>query len=802
MTINGNKKKVKKTFKHYHFIGIGGMGMGTLALLMLAKGYVVSGSDLKEGELTRQLTEKGARIHIGHDVRNLEGADCVIYSSAITTSNPEMFHAVSQHMPILRRAELLAELVNKEVGVTVAGAHGKTTTSSMASLLLIKAGLKPTTAIGGIVNNGEGYNANLGIGRHIVAEVDESDGSFLFFSPHFSIITNIDAEHLDYYHTFDKIKEAYAMFVERTVPGGVVLACGDDKNLRPIVEASARRTVFYGFGDGNDWIATNIHCDAKGASYDCYHQASMIGHFELSIPGKHNVLNSLAIVALGYELKIDIGIIQETLYSFGGVKRRFQSKGDIGGVMVVDDYGHHPTEIAATLQTAKTLDPKRIITVFQPHRYTRTKFLLNEFSTCFNLADYLILTDIYAASEKPIEGVSTAILEDKIREVRPGNLTYLKKEDIVDFLVNMVQPGDLVLTLGAGDVTNISDDIVRRIEQKCRQQYLLGVQVPSPERVKSFGTIGVMMGGCSSEREVSLRSGTAIAKALIEAGCTVKSMDLTSEKPDVVREWIKAFNIDVAFLAVHGRFGEDGSIQTILDGLGIPYNGCGSAASAVAFDKHAAQQLFEQKKVLAPKTITLFDQNGSDLEKIICDLGGFPLFVKPASEGSSIGVSSACDIKSLKTAISEAFKYGARVLIQECISGKELTVGIIGETALPVVEICPDDAFFDYQAKYKKQTTRYIVPADLAPGVAARVQEEALKAYRALGCEGFGRVDVLLDKRQEPYVLEINTLPGFTATSLLPKAARAAGLDFQQLCLTLVDMAYGKKKTISTPIIS
>ncbi len=802
MATNGNKKKIKKAFRHYHFIGIGGMGMGNLALLMLAKGYAVSGSDLKEGELTRQLRERGARIHIGHDIRNLEGADCVVYSSAVTMTNPEMFHAVSQHIPVLRRAELLAELVNKEVGVTVAGAHGKTTTSSMASLLLIKAGLKPTTAIGGIVNNGEDYNANLGIGRHIVAEVDESDGSFLYFSPHFSIITNVDAEHLDYYDTFEKIKEAYAMFVERTVPGGVVVACGDDKNLRPIVEAGDRRKVFYGFGADNEWIATNIHCDANGSSYDCYHDGNMIGHFELSVPGKHNALNSLAIVALGHELKIDVSVIQETLHSFGGVKRRFQRKGDVGGVMVIDDYGHHPTEIAATLQTAKTLDRKRIITVFQPHRYTRTKFLLNEFSTCFNLTDYLILTDIYAASEKPIEGVSTAILEDKIREVCPGNLTYLKKEDIVDYLTNMVQPGDLVLTLGAGDITHISDEIVRRIEQKCREQYLLGVQVPSVERIKAFGTIGVIMGGCSSERDVSLRSGSAIAKALIDAGCVVKPMDLTSEDPDTVREWVRSFGIDVAFLAVHGRFGEDGGMQSILDDLGIPYNGCGPRASAIAFDKQEAQRFFEKKNVSVPRTITLTDSNSVDLKKITHDLGGFPLFVKPACEGSSIGISEAKDETSLKTAIDHAFKYGARVLVQQCISGKELTVGIIGETLLPVVEICSGDVFFDYQAKYKNQTTRYIVPADLSADIVVRVQEEALKAYRSLGCEGFGRVDVLLDKNNMPFVLEVNTLPGFTATSLLPKAARVAGLDFQQLCLTLVDMAYGKKKTVvAAPVI-
>lgn len=787
--------KMKKQYRHYHFIGIGGVGMGNLALLMLAKGFVVSGSDIKESDLTIQLKERGARVHIGHDIRHVGSADCVVYSSAVTMTNPEMFHAVSKNIPLLHRAELLAELVNKQVGITVAGAHGKTTTSSMASMLLMNAGLKPTTAVGGVIHNDKTYSSHLGIGRHMVAEVDESDGSFLHFSPHFSIITNIDAEHLDYYHTFEKVKEAYAMFIEKTVVDGVVIVCGDDQHLRALMQQSSRRAIFYGFGDGHDWVARNIQCDAKGSSYDAYYRGEKVGQFVLSIPGKHNVLNSLAVVALGYELKIDQDIVRQTLFSFGGVKRRFQKKGDVGDVLVIDDYGHHPTEIAATLQTAKTLDPKRIVVVFQPHRYTRTKFLMNEFASCFNLADYLIVTDIYAASEKPIEGVCSQVLVEKIRDVKSGNVVYLKKEDIVDYVDQMVQSGDLVMTLGAGDVTHISDKIVERIEVKCREKYLLGVQVPAQEKIKMFGKIGVLMGGVSCEREVSLRSGTAIVKALKEAGCDVVAMDVCSEDPFVVKEWIQSFHIDIAFLALHGRFGEDGGIQSILDDMQIPYNGCGALVSRIAFDKDKSQKVFEQKGVSVPRTVVVSSKDKIDINQMIIDLGGFPIFVKPASEGSSIGISRADDRKTLSSALKGAFKYGDCVLAQQCIIGRELTVGILGETTLPIVEISPEQTFFDYEAKYQKQTTSYVVPAKLDQHITHRVQQEALKAYRALGCEGFGRVDVLLDAEYRPYVLEINTLPGFTATSLLPKAAKVAGLSFQQLCLTLIDMAYGKKKT-------
>jgi UDP-N-acetylmuramate--alanine ligase len=787
------KKQNKSEIRHYFFIGIGGMGMGNLALLMLAKGFTVSGSDEKESEITLQLRAKGARVFIGHDLRNISGADCVVYSSAIATSNPEMFEAVRLHMPLLKRAELLAQLVNREVGVTVAGAHGKTTTSSMAALLLINAGLKPTTAIGGVVS--QGYNANLGIGRHIVAEVDESDGSFLYFSPHFSIITNVDQEHLDHYKTMDNLLAAYAKFVERTVPGGVVIACGDNQQLRDIVEKGGRRYVFYGFAANNEWVATNIQCDVNGSAYDCYHHGKFVGHFRLTVPGKHNILNSLSIVVLGEELKIETAVIAETLAMFQGVKRRFERKGEVGGVLVVDDYGHHPTEIAATLQAAKTLGRKRLIVAFQPHRYSRTQLLMSSFAPCFNLADQLVLTDIYAASERPIEGVTVHSLMEQVRLNRPDDLMYLKKDAIVPHLVSIVQPGDLVLTLGAGDITSVSDALVKALEERAGFDRIPPARLRSAEEIRALGTVAVVMGGGSSEREVSLRSGAAVVKALTEAGCRVKSLDVVSENRDQVKAWFRSENIDMAFIAIHGRFGEDGVLQAILDEIDIPYQGCGAAASYAAFNKAVAQKQFDAKGVRTPRTIVVKGVSGMHLEDVFRHVGTFPLIVKPACEGSSIGVSKAANEAELREAVLRAETFGRDIIIQEFIQGRELTVGIIGATALPVVEIRAQDGVFDFDAKYKTKTTQYDVPAVLDHAVAAQVSAEAVKAYQSLHCEGFGRVDVLLDANNTPFVLEINTIPGFTATSLLPKAASAAGLDFQQLCLTLVEMAYGKKKT-------
>ncbi|NLE65089.1 MAG: UDP-N-acetylmuramate--L-alanine ligase, partial [Elusimicrobia bacterium] len=652
----------RRGIRRYHFIGVGGMGMGHLALLMLAKGYEVSGSDVKESGLTRQLRERGARISIGHHVRNLEGAQCVVYSSAISASNPEMFEAVRLHIPILRRAELLAELVNREVGITIAGAHGKTTTSSMASLLLIKAGLKPTTAIGGIV--GKGYNASLGIGRHFVAEVDESDGSFLYFKPHFSIITNIDMEHLDHYQTWDRIKEAYLKFAQCTVPDGVLLVCGDDETLRDIALRSGRRFVTYGFGEGNDWVARDIQCDAQGSSYVCFHKGQFVGRFVLSVPGKHNALNSLAVVALAHELKIGPEFARETLEEFQGVARRFQRKGEVDGVMVVDDYAHHPTEIMATLQTAKTIDRTRLVVVFQPHRYTRTKALMDQFAESFVLADQMILTDIYPASEKPIEGITSEALLKKIKMQHAPQTIYLKKEEIVGHLLKTLRKGDLLLVLGAGDITRISDDVVASLKERQARQELLALVKGAGERSKDRGVIGVLMGGCSSEREVSLRSGQAVVDALVSAGCQVRPIDLTSVDPRDVKARLVGEKIDMAFIALHGRFGEDGGIQTVLDDLGIPYNGCGPGASRAAFNKVLSQRIFEEAGVLVPRTVVV-RSHSFDVGRTVELLGGYPLVVKPACEGSSIGVVLAGDEPALKEGVAQALTFGGDVLIQE-----------------------------------------------------------------------------------------------------------------------------------------
>jgi UDP-N-acetylmuramate--alanine ligase len=452
--------------KHYHLIGIGGIGMGTLASLLLDQCNTVSGSDLNGNELTLGLKKRGVAIYIGHRTGNIvKSVDYVVYSSAIRVNNPELIESESRNLPVLRRAEVLAQLVNQQMGITIAGAHGKTTTTSMVSSLLINAGLAPTTAIGGVINGQAAYNANLGEGKYFVAEVDESDGTFLYFNPQYSIITNMDFEHVDFYKTWEGIAQAYAKFIACTRPNGCLIVCGEDKKLVELVRREKITTVTYGMSDEQDVYAVRVKTDGFQSFFSCHTQKGKLGDFELNVPGGHNILNALACISLGLQLGIAYEAMFKTLKSFTGVKRRFQLKGRVNGVTVIDDYGHHPTEIQATLKAARSFNPKRLITVFQPHRYSRTKFLLNEFVEQLALSDELILTDIYAASEKVTEGVGSKVLFEKLQKRLGPKAVFLKKENILEYLRDYVQAGDMVIFLGAGDIYHLSDELVEMLNE-------------------------------------------------------------------------------------------------------------------------------------------------------------------------------------------------------------------------------------------------------------------------------------------------------------------------------------------------
>lgn len=451
--------------RHIHFIGIGGIGMSGIAQLFISQGAEVSGSDLKENQITRELKKLGAEVFLGHNPENIAGADLVVYSSAIKDDNPEFIQAKNQGLPVIKRAQALALLMKDKTAITVTGSHGKTTTTSLVSYLLIEANLCPTVAIGGILKNIDN-NACAGKGRFFVAEADESDGSFLYYQPKYSIITNIDQEHLDYYGDLKNEIEAFKQFINQTEAAGCVFCCSDDANLRFILEDYPNKYVLFGLHDDAHVYPQNIVLKELSSEFDCFYMHKNIGRFYLALGGEHNISNALSVIALGLELGIDLAVIKKILANYKGAKRRLEIKFASTEYLVIDDYAHHPTEIKATLAAVKNLKADRIIAVFQPHRYSRTKLLLNEFGKSFDLADCVIVTDIYAAAEPPIEGVTGYNVFKKIKETSPGkNIVFLPKEEIPAHLVKIIQPKDVIITLGAGDIAKTCDELVEKIKR-------------------------------------------------------------------------------------------------------------------------------------------------------------------------------------------------------------------------------------------------------------------------------------------------------------------------------------------------
>ncbi len=451
--------------KHYHLIGIGGIGMSGIAQLLLRRGERVSGSDIKESRLTQELREAGAKIFIGHQASNLAGADVVIYSTAIKQDNPEIQEAERLKVSLIRRAQGLADLMQEKTVITVTGSHGKTTTTALISYLLLEAGFRPTVAIGGILKNTDNQ-AWLGEGEFFVAEADESDGTFLYYRPEYSIVTNIDHEHLDYYKNFGNELSAFKEFIHQTRPEGCLFFCSDDVNLKNLTEGYPYKYVSFGLSPDAEIHPENIKINGFSCEFDCLYRHKFVERFSLALAGRHNISNALSVIALGLELGIDLRCVKKTLADFKGACRRTDIKFDADGYLLIDDYAHHPTEIRATLAAIRNFRG-RVIAVFQPHRYTRTKLLLEEFAQSFALADVVYVTDIYPASEPVLEGVTAELVCERIKKYNPDKeVRYLNKEEIVPRIMEIVKPGDLVITLGAGDIVKVCDELAKEFKRQ------------------------------------------------------------------------------------------------------------------------------------------------------------------------------------------------------------------------------------------------------------------------------------------------------------------------------------------------
>jgi len=447
---------------HIHFVGIGGIGMSGIAELLLNLGYTVSGSDLKSSEITDRLRSLGGVIHEGHAAGQIEGADVVVISSAVRPDNPEVSAAQRASIPVIPRAEMLAELMRLKYSVAVAGAHGKTTTTSIVAALLASGGLDPTVVIGGKLI-GIGTNAVLGRGDFIVAEADESDGSFLRYSPAIAVVTNIDREHLDFYPDLAAIQQVFLQFIDRIPFYGLAVLCLDNEPIQDLIPQIKKRTATYGMSPQADFQIRNVVVEGRRTRFSIFQRRRKLGRFKLNLPGIHNVYNAAAGIVVATELNIPVARIQAALQSLSGVQRRLEVKGEANGVTVVDDYGHHPTEIKMTLQAVREGWPdRRVVVAFQPHRYTRTRALLDEFARAFYQSDVLVVLPIYAASEEPIAGITGQALGEQI--IAHGHKQVLIAESIAAAaaqLKTLLTPGDLLLTLGAGDVWKVGTEVLR-----------------------------------------------------------------------------------------------------------------------------------------------------------------------------------------------------------------------------------------------------------------------------------------------------------------------------------------------------
>jgi UDP-N-acetylmuramate--alanine ligase len=462
--------------RHAHFVGIGGIGMSGLAEILRTMEFDVSGSDLRANDNTRRLETMGVRIDVGHRAENVQGADVVVYSSAVSMQNPEIARARALEIPIISRGEMLAELMRVKYCVTIAGSHGKTTTTSMVATVLRQAGLDPTVVVGGKVN-ALGSNARLGAGDLFVAEADESDGSFLRLSPTIAVVTNIDPEHLDHYGTHEKVKDAFVQHANQVPFYGLCVLCIDHPHVQEILPRIQRRHVTYGLSRQADYRAKNLRFEGLETHFTAYRRDQLLGEFVVRMPGQHNVQNALAVIAAADELEVPLDVTKSAIAAFHGVQRRFTvlgqpaitREGKSGDVMVVDDYGHHPAEVEATLDAAQRGFDRRVVVAFQPHRYTRTQSLFGEFTRAFNKADVLLVTEVYAAGEAPIEGATGESLAQAIHAHGHHSVKYVKdKKAIKDELLALVRPGDLVIALGAGDINASARELVAALTSEAK----------------------------------------------------------------------------------------------------------------------------------------------------------------------------------------------------------------------------------------------------------------------------------------------------------------------------------------------
>ncbi len=754
----------------YHFIGIGGMGMSALARILKERGALVQGSDIATTDITEGLAQFGIEIFYEHDPSHVRSASTVIYGSDIKSHHLEYQAAATQNLPLIHRSHLLAGLMEQSESVLVTGTHGKTTTSALVTHVLIESGLDPTFAIGGISLN-TSTNGRLGKGKYFVAEADESDGTFLKYQGKYGIITNIEEDHLDFWKTRAALMEGFKTFAAQVSQH--VWWCHDDGISRELDLPGKS----YGFSPQAYLRITNWCQKGWSLFFDLEKEGKRYPNIQIPLIGKHNVLNATSVFGLALELGIQEQHIRQAFKCFKGVKRRMEKKGENRGVMILDDYAHHPTEIQTTLQGLRAAaGEKRIVALFQPHRYSRFKDCWNGFLEAFEAADVVFVTDIYGARETPIPGLSSEQFAFELKKKISIPVYFAYYADLLQRVGEFLRPHDNVITLGAGNITYVGSELAKY-------------------PIKPF-QIGILQGGPSAEHEVALLSSKMVTQDLNRAYYQPKHWTISKEGewiyegqkialPDVVSGLLAQ---DLVFPILHGPFGEDGTIQGFLETLGLPYVGCDFRSCAVSMDKAWTKHIALSHGVKVARfiefTIQDWIKNPVAVREKILNEFQFPFYIKAVHLGSSFGVHRIRVAAEIDRALENISKLDYRFLVEEEVKGRELEFGFIGDTEVEVsdaAEVCRAEELHTYQNKYCASGNPSIPKVPLPPDVLQKGREIALTVYRAMGCSGLARIDFFLDPEGSWILNEVNPMPGCTPMSVYPVIWKAEGLSLSEV---------------------
>jgi D-alanine--D-alanine ligase len=716
----------------FFLVGVGGAGMSGVGRMLLHRGHDVRGTDSTDSDLIRALRHEGIDINVGHTGEFIREGDAVILTDAIDLDrSPEVWRAQELGCPIFRRSQALAWLLRGKKTIAVTGTHGKTTTTGMIAAGLRAGGLDPTIVVGAEVPE-FGSSVIEGTGDWAVIEACEAYESYRDFEPFIAVLTNLELDHIDYHENWENLLASMRAFLAK-VPENGAFVVADDPGAQEAAAGQDRSQKTY-----------------TGSTF---HDKSGIA--EIAIPGAHSLMNAggaleACLLAGADPVKAAAGIA-----AFRGAERRLQVMFDSPSVTVIDDYAHHPTEIRASLTALKSrYHGRRIVVVYQPHLYSRTAPLINEFAETLDEADFIVLTDIYPAREEPMAGVSSLRIVEALK--KPNR--YIPSRHLLPRVVKgLIQKGDVIVGMGAGNISEFAPGLIKELHR------------PESPRVV------VLRGGESPEREVSLHSGQAVYDALRRKGYDAFMLDVTDVllSKGAIPQLTGEDRPDCALIEVHGTGAEDGAIQGLLELIHLPYSGCDIQSSALAMDKNLTKILLKEAGIDVPRGVLVTgDETG--------ELPDGPLVVKPNAQGSTVGLSFVRDRKDLCHALEVGFRYGDEVLIEELVEGVEISVPVMGDQALPVVEIVPVSGSYDFASKYIPGATEEICPARLTDEQTKRAQDIALKAHKALRCSGVTRTDMIVQK-DRIVALEVNTVPGMTPTSLVPRSALAAGISFDDL---------------------